>query len=532
MAFVQDVLAFLPLVPYLFLYLSVFLFDLLTWRFFDLTTLLFANKIRFADDKKRKICIVGGGAAGMSCAWALARDPEKRFEVTLLESEKYPGGMATTENVSNSNLPGDMRVNDGVQGGATSYSNVLQILKMLDLEPNWLDVKVSFGVGERQWSNHEDSDKIKKHRKEIERFGGTLDLMDKFEALFVGISIRNVMKLFRYSEDFQNDIIFPLTALFFGTGNQTANVSSVIFAKVFTDPKLRLYMYDNERFLGKAPKMFAFPPFRDMYLAYKDVIEKTGCAKIITDAKVDLVEREPDGIRVDKNGKVQRGKGSVLVYHNGKVDKFDAIVFACNSETTEKILSAGSGMSKMEKFVMDNVTYYDDVTITHCDGDYMEKHYDMKKERNDMYFVKTYPEDRSKIEMIFDLSHYQPTAKTENGTDIYQSIFLNRSEDEKLWTRDQIDASKIVLTKWWRQFSHSVRHFVGAVPFWRFIQGHQRTFHAGSYTLVNTHEIATISGFAAAHRLGAPYPFPDDNLAVLQFDLYMSIIYGTKREEN
>lgn len=43
---------------------------------------------------------------------------------------------------------------------------------------------------------------------------------------------------------------------------------------------------------------------------------------------------------------------------------------------------------------------------------------------------------------------------------------------------------------------------------------------------MNTHEIATISGLAVAHRLGAPYPFVHDKLARMQFETYMSAIHG------
>ncbi len=48
-------------------------------------------------------------------------------------------------------------------------------------------------------------------------------------------------------------------ALFFGTGNQTARVSSAAVARVFCDPDLRLFEYDPQRLLSSEPAMFAFP---------------------------------------------------------------------------------------------------------------------------------------------------------------------------------------------------------------------------------------------------------------------------------
>ena len=53
------------------------------------------------------------------------------------------------------------------------------------------------------------------------------------------------------------------------------------------------------------------------------------------------------------------------------------------------------------------------------------------------------------------------------------------------------------------------------------LQGRKNSWFCGSYTLVNTHEIAIISGLAVAERLGAPYPFQDDKLALKQFETYL-----------
>jgi hypothetical protein len=76
-----------------------------------------------------------------------------------------------------------------------------------------------------------------------------------------------------------------------------------------------------------------------------------------------------------------------------------------------------------------------------------------------------------------------------------------------------------------RQFAHTWKHFAFWVPFVRFLQGHRHTYYAGSYTLFNTHEIAVMSGLAAADRLGAPYPF-DDEFAFKQYKTLFKITHG------
>lgn len=50
-------------------------------------------------------------------------------------------------------------------------------------------------------------------------------------------------------------------------------------------------------------------------------------------------------------------------------------------------------------------------------------------------------------------------------------------------------------------------------------------------TLFNTHEVAVMSGLAVAHRLGAPYPFAHDALAMSQMRMYMKIVHGVNLRE-
>ena len=42
-------------------------------------------------------------------------------------------------------------------------------------------------------------------------------------------------------------------------------------------------------------------------------------------------------------------------------------------------------------------------------------------------------------------------------------------------------------------------------------------------------EIAVMSGLAAAERLGAEYPFASDKLAASQFDMFLSLAHGRRR---
>ena len=139
-----------------------------------------------------------------------------------------------------------------------------------------------------------------------------------------------------------------------------------------------------------------------------------------------------------------------------------------------------------------------------------------------------YPQDRSKIEMSFDLTHYQPqfrgekpagpiksgdtsahrhdahpipqearnaqngdlgrageaarTGKDAQGTaepplenHVFQTIFLDRDGSSQLWTADDIDSDKKIYEKWWKQQSHRWQHYAGTVPWMMFINGKHNT---------------------------------------------------------
>ena len=367
---------------------------------------------------------------------------------------------------------------------------------------------VNYFAGPTAWTNYSETELIGKLSKEIARFEGTLKIINRFEFIFIFLPISKVLRWFGYSDEFMNQMVFPLTALFFGTGNQTPNVSSAIMARVFLDEDLRLFDYDPKRLLSQTPEMFAFP---NLELMYETVLKNSG-TKFCRGRGVANVRRENGHVYV---------KDSL-----GKEETFDEIIFACDAETALKVLE---NPSFMERRTLGNVRYFNDYIITHEDEEYMNKHYELHKDI-DQYLVRTDPEDPSKIEMSFDLSNYQPQLKKirDEQQHVFQTIYLNDEESED-WTLDEVKKDKIMLGHWWRQFSHTWRHFAFTVPQMRYIQGNKNTYYCGSYTLVNTHEVAMMSGLAAAYRLGSPYPFDHDSLARKQFDHYLMMVHGKPR---
>jgi predicted NAD/FAD-binding protein len=471
---------------------------------------------------KPRVVIIGAGAAGIACAWSLAK-ADVTESITVIEAGSHPGGVATTIDASIGGK--ELRVNIGVQGGAYSYNNVKNLHDSVGKSTR-VDtaLKVSFGKGQFNWTNISDNQFLKSMRPEIARFGSVLRWIYRLEPFTAMIPIDPLLRLLRFSETFRHRLVIPLVALFFGTGNRTSNVSAALIARVFHDTRLRLFDYDPERFLSETPKMFAFSPLEEIYaLIAQRIYEYSDKHRILTNCQVVNVDRRAKGVQVTW---VKKESDESYTEH------FDHVVFACGAEATLKILSTKATF--FERWVLGNVRYYDDVTYTHTDRDYMNKHYSLKPESSSetpMYFIKSYEGyDLRRVEMSFNLCAYQPFLKQaadKEGVDVYQSIFLDAARDQaQVWTENEIDSKKIIAKTWWRQFAHDWTHYLKVVPFVSLIQGQSGcTWHCGSWTAANTHEIATVSGLAVAQRLGAAYPFGHDELASHQFNLYMFIAH-------
>ncbi len=148
-----------------------------------------------------------------------------------------------------------------------------------------------------------------------------------------------------------------------------------------------------------------------------------------------------------------------------------------------------------------------------------------------MYYIKPYPQDMTKLEMAFDCTNYQaqfPPDTPFGDGHVFQTIFLNKERDGHLWTDGGIDESKVMRKDWWHQLCHSWTHYAFVVPWMWLLQGRRHTRFAGSWTVLNAHEVAVMSGIAAAVDLGAPYPedLERDGFALLCFRLYYLLVYG------
>ncbi|KAI0382195.1 FAD/NAD(P)-binding domain-containing protein [Hypomontagnella monticulosa] len=507
-----------------------------------------------SSDGRKRVLVVGAGAAGMSAAYHLSQHPDK-FDVTLIDAVDYCGGQAFSIPLYKERY-GASWCNQGVQGGSYIFHHTLTMFYRQGFHADPVNLQVSFGKGETFWSNVFPTQLLARHEKEVKRLPTMLKIVRWFEVFFALLPLRFVFKLFRFSEDFINTIALSMTALFLGTGNATPEVPTIMFERLCTSPTYGMwYSVDKSSVVNNEPPMVVFPNFSKFYETWKNDLVSRGVTVRLSTELTEVVQRSNRGIIVKLKPRTPVPDG-----HNpndGDSDiptgeeVYDEMVLCCLADTAKKVL--GRTSTWRERKVLGSAKFSDDITITHNDADYMKKHYENfyredlavselngvdQSSRLDyaasnfrpMYYIKMYPEDKSKLEMCFDTTNYQSQfpEKVPFEQHVFQTIYLNKDRDRKLWTDGEIREDKIIRKDWWHQLCHSYTHYLFVVPWMMFLQAKNHTRFAASWTLVNAHEVAVMSGIAAAVDLGAEYPedLENDTFAFLCFRLYYLLAYG------
>ncbi|PWN51895.1 hypothetical protein IE53DRAFT_31193 [Violaceomyces palustris] len=393
--------------------------------------------------KKKRVLVVGGGASGMSALQSFSLSPEK-FQATLYDKAPTLGGSATSYQLPDPEKYGAQYINDGVQGASPVFHNTFKVFHhTLGLRSSEVGMQISFGKGVQEfWSNVFPSDLVDRFKPDIVKFGRTLRTIKRFEPIFAVIPVNRMLKMFGFSSDFGERMVYPLVALFFGTGNETKNVSSAIIERVFLDPSMRLFEFSDESLLASVPTMMAFPELGRVYSEWRKEVTRNGNVEIETSREVVEIQRNTKEARklggnilvvsrrVNKDGKpLEKGD------EESRTEVFDDLIMACDADSALKIL--GKSATWKERKVLGNVLYKWDITTTHNDLDYMKKHYEMfydskfnanrsdqeskkafefaEKNWKPLYLIKMYEDDPAQIEMSFDLTNYQPQFKGSPG---------------------------------------------------------------------------------------------------------------------
>ena len=402
------------------------------------------------------ILIIGGGAAGVATALSIiSLQPNGNIE--LCERNDRLGGMAHSRT-----LPNGEEYNYGVQGVHESFVYSLQMIALaqkinkLIPDPKPASLSAQFMQSTGQYWNTAGGGSRAFSANEISLFKELCTEASWAEDVYSLLDITEACEDNNIESTLVQQAILPTLALFFGTGQKQGAVPASIASQVFGSEKstVQIFDLDYKNFITPRANMKALPPLGPVYTALLKLLRKYG-------VKVTLNCNElPD------------------------FSNYDKVIICTQAEDAVRLLPVGHKAIK----VLQKAEYYNDVTVTHTDSNYMTRMF------GDSGNFNYYMRDTSM--MGFSVHKYQQLR-----TPLYQCIYLN--------THDVPDDIKPIAIDPWRQFACTVQHLEECALKLHTVQG-PHIYFAGSYALVNSHEIAIMSGIRAAQLACGTNSFPED----------------------
>lgn len=213
----------------------------------------------------------------MSTAYHLSQHPGK-FDVTLIDAVDYCGGQAFAVPLNDKARHGASWFNQGVQGGSRIFHHTCAMFARQGFRADPVELQVSFGRGERFWTNVFPTRLLARHGREVARFAQTLKILRALELVFALLPLRLVLStLFRFSTEFVDAVALPMTALFLGTGNATPAVPTVMLERLCTAPTYGMwYPVNKDTVVDNLPPMIVFPNFSEFYGTWRKDLEARG----------------------------------------------------------------------------------------------------------------------------------------------------------------------------------------------------------------------------------------------------------------
>lgn len=445
----------------------------------------------------RRICVVGGGIAGLSAAWALSQHPE-RFDVTLLERNDYLGGNAVTVDIPQDDgtlIPIDISVTAYIP---TVYQNYMNLLRRFGIRslPTRFSYSVSYG---KDIYAHDFESPLKDElRPEIERFQRLLRRMQRINVLnkqrsraaaalnpFNYVTMGRVLDLHGFSSDFRFKILKPMF------------VNFLLATNVFDMPAAMFAMYLDFFDIERSTPMVTWD--QGTRNIYRHMIADMKGARLYTRRGVARVRRTPEAVFVRDE--------------HGVEERFDEVVLACNANQALMMLERPTAT---ERWVLGSVRYESELhnhAIVHTDSAVLPDNETRPLQTRSNYILH-YGSRPDNYEITYIMHNQQPWAK--------------RSDKPCLVTYNPIqpiDPKKIVKRLWFQHVIHDVYHSTVLLAAMPRLQGQRRTWYCGAHTIVNSQEHCFISGVAVARQLGADYPF-DDPEARAWFNFYAGMSMG------
>lgn len=454
------------------------------------------NKHVPAHVRRLRVAVVGGGIAGAGAAWTLA---ESGIDVTLLERESRVGGNANQHDF-------ELRNGQSVRTGLSVlawpdryFKHYEALLNRLNVERE--SVQLPFLVHEEASDsfslNHmaDESDIVgAAYKADMKRWNRMIWLIRTVGRIFSGGGVQSLYD-FSFANPF-NLVPLRLFARFFVTDAFWTNVCVPIYSTTFLTSNLGRIpcviapiMHDIIP-LDQCPRLNTWS--EDSGQVFQRMLRNVN---VVVNAKVEAVEEHANFVEV----KIA-GKASIA---------FDRVVFACDANSVASMLVRPPWLLRT---VLGRIAYVDD----QAGADFLDGVIHRSavpavplKARPFLSKMSNYVRVNKAGELsnTFVLSSWVPRVKALGIDFSKESLFLVSYGREVL---EKIGSNFVAPVRF--RYAHPflcVTNLVCAFVM-RFIHNPRTSplIFCGSWTTPgNGHDLSLCSGIAAAHALGARYPF-------------------------
>lgn len=413
----------------------------------------------------RHVAVIGSGIAGLGAAWLLA----SQHRVTLFEADPRAGGHSNTVSVRTGT--GDTAVDTGfIVYNERNYPNLTALFERLGVDSIATDMSfaASLDGGRIEYSSEGLNGLLGQRSNVVNlRFLAMLRDVGRFyseapraigrrenEALSLGDYLdRN-----RYSAAFVEDHLLPMgAAIWSTTAAQMRAYPLVAFVRfcmhhglldLFGRPQWRTVRGGSRQYVGR------------MLAAIPDV--RIGCG-------VATVSRQPDGV--------------IVTDTSGEAQQFSDVVVATHADQALALLADADAQ---ERSILGAFDYTHNVAVLHCDPTLMPRR---KRVWSSWNYIgdRTADGDRP-LCVTYWMNRLQ-------HLDARQPLFVTLNPSRPIARESLIESISYTHPLFDRRALEAQQHL------WR-LQGHRRTWFAGSYFGHGFHEDALQAGLAAAEALG------------------------------
>lgn len=418
----------------------------------------------------RRIAVVGGGVAGLGAAWLLGR----QHAVTLFEAGHYAGGHANTVEVTVDGITHPVDTGFLVFNRRT-YPNLCGLFR--ELEVPVFDSNMSFGVS--------------LSARDIEWSGSGLGALfaqasNLARPAFWGM-LRDLLRFNRETTRLARDHSAPDVSL-------GAYLDANGYGAAFRD----WYLLPMAAAIWSCPtqQMLAYPLSTFLRFCHNhgllQIIDQPQWLTVLGGSR-EYVKRMLPGIPDLRLASpvlsVRRDAQGVQVESRHGFEHFDAIVFACHSDQTLRIL--GDAATPAERAVLGAVKYQPNRAVLHTDAALLPRREKAWAAWN--YLAGEGNPDQRPVSVSYLLNKLQPLPFK---TPVVLSLNPFR----------EADPAKVLAEF---EYDHPVfdQTAIDAQAYLPALQGQQHTWFAGAWTGYGFHEDGLKSGVEVAAMLGAVAPW-------------------------